>query len=242
MEDVGRGGSVVGIEGEHGGEEAKAGLGDVGEFGGEGALLLLFGDEGPDGFRIGQGLKARPGFSGWGTEQGEDLGQLADFVGALEERVFGEQFGEDAAEAPDVDFGAVGFGAQQEFGRAVPERDDALGQSWGWIGGVSGQTEVGKLDFAAIVHQEIGGLQVAVEDPMGVQVMGGGDGLVHDGFDFGLEEGFLHVFEEGFEIVFEEFHDEIGAVVRMGNVVNKVWYLGFSGAGGRMLADSLSGV
>lgn len=47
---------------------------------------------------------------------------------------------------------------------------------------------------------------------MGVEVLGAGYDLEHDGFDLGGEEGFGHVFEQGLEVVFEEVHDEVDAV------------------------------
>lgn len=134
----------------------------------------------------------------------------------MEERVFGQQLGEDAAQAPDVDFKTIRFGAKEEFWGAVPEGDDKLGELWGWGGGVAGHAEVGEFDLATVVHEEIGGFEIAVQDPVRVEVLSGGDDLKHQGFDLGGEEGFRHVFEESFEIVFEEVHDEVDAVMPNG--------------------------
>lgn len=92
---------------------------------------------------VGEGAEGGPVVLGGRAELGEDLGELVDFVLALEEWVFGLQFAEDAAQAPDVDFEAVAFGAEEQFGGAVPECDDELGEFGGWGGGVAGHAEVG---------------------------------------------------------------------------------------------------
>ena len=76
----------------------------------------------------------------------------------------------------------------------------------------SREAEIGNLDLSAVVHEEVGGFEVAVEDPVGVEVGGCGEELVEDGFEFGGEEGLVHFFGEGFEVVFDEVHYEVDSV------------------------------
>lgn len=133
---------------------------------------------------------------------------MVDFVAALEEGLAGEEFPEDAADAPGVDRGGVAGRAEEELGRAVPEGDDELGEFGGRVADVAGHAEVGDLELAAVVEEEIGGLEVAVEDPVVVEVGDARGELEEEGFDFGGEEGLGHVFEDGLEVVFDEFENE----------------------------------
>ena len=65
---------------------------------------------------------AGPVLLGRGAEHGEDPAQLVRLVVAGEERLPGDQLGQDAAAAPDVHRGGVG-GAQQHLGSSVPQRN-----------------------------------------------------------------------------------------------------------------------
>lgn len=170
---------------------------------------------------LGQAQRARvretpepwPGFFRRDAAELEDLGQLVDFVGALQEWLARQQLAEDAAHGPHVDGWAVFVGAEEEFGRAVPEGHDQLGKLGRWVAVVPCHAEIGDLEGAAVVEEEVGGLEIAVEDPVFVEVADTGDKLVEESFGFGGEEGLGEVFEEGLEVVFEEVEDEEDAVL-----------------------------
>lgn len=72
--------------------------------------------------------EALPFLEGGEAEEFADELDLVDFGFALEEGDSAvEEFREDEAERPDVDGRGVVVVADEEFGRAVPERDDWVG-------------------------------------------------------------------------------------------------------------------
>lgn len=99
----------------------------------------------PEGPGIRQAAERRPGLRGGNAAELEDLGDLVDFVGALEEGVAGEELGEDAAHAPHIDGPSVGPGAEEEFRGAVPEGDDQLGQLGRRVSHVACHAKIGDL-------------------------------------------------------------------------------------------------
>ena len=70
---------------------------------------------------------AGPVLRGGRAEHGQDGGELVRLVEAGEERLAGDELGQDAAAAPDVHRGGVG-GAEQDLGGAVPQRDHLQGE------------------------------------------------------------------------------------------------------------------
>ena len=119
------------------------------------------------GLGIGERAEAWPRLCCRRSEQGEDLAELIDFVLALEEGLARQQLGEDTAQRPDIDLEAVFVGPKEEVWAAVPECDDELGEvrRW-WIARITSHAEVGHLDLAAVVEEEVGGFEVSVQDPM----------------------------------------------------------------------------
>ena len=59
-------------------------------------------------------------------QQFKDPGQLAELVLARQQRAAHQQLAKDAVDAPEVDGEAAGGGAQQQLGRAAPQRDPAV--------------------------------------------------------------------------------------------------------------------
>lgn len=59
-----------------------------------------------------------------------------------------------------------------------------------------GQPEVCNLDTALVRHQQVGNLQVSVDDERGVEISEATEDLLHDTFHLGLREGGLHVVQE----------------------------------------------
>jgi hypothetical protein len=78
--------------------------------------------------------------------------------------------GVDAGEAPHVDGGGVELGAEQDLGRAVPQRDHLVRE--GAHGDAEGarQPEVRELHVPLRVHQQVLRLQVAVQHALPVAV------------------------------------------------------------------------
>ena len=63
-----------------------------------------------------------------GSQHPADLVDLRPLFRAGEERLSQQQLGADASHRPHVDLGAVARRAKQQLGRAVPERDDSVGE------------------------------------------------------------------------------------------------------------------
>jgi hypothetical protein len=121
----------------------------------------------------------------------------------------GEEFAEYTAETPHIDVCVVRCGAEEEVGRAVPESHDELGEvGRRWCGGISGHAKIGDLQDAPVGEEEVGGLEISVEDVVTVEVGQGRCELVEKGFDFRWEERFWLVFEKSLEIVLEKRHDQ----------------------------------
>ena len=79
-------------------------------------------------------------------------------------------FGEDAADGPDVDAGGVELGAEQDFGRFVPQGDDLVGVGAQRDAEGARQSKVGQLQQAVAVHQQVLRLHVAVQHAVRVAV------------------------------------------------------------------------
>ena len=70
----------------------------------------------------------------------------------------------------------------------VPERDDELGQP-PYTDGVtiaSGESKIRHLDLTTVIHQEVGRLEVSVQDPVFVTMGNGGEQLKQQRFDLRL--------------------------------------------------------
>jgi len=83
-----------------------------------------------------------------------------------------------------------------------------------WIPVSSRETKICDLDRAAIVHEEVARLQVAVQNPVRVAMGDGGQELEHERFDFGLQEWGGHDGEERLQVVLDEVHHDEHSVGR----------------------------
>ena len=123
------------------------------------------------GLGIGQRAEAWPCLCCRRSQEGEDLAELVDFVLALEEGLARQQLSKDTAQRPDVDLETVFVGPKKEVWAAVPECDNELSEvGWRRITCVASHAEVGELDLAAVVEEEIGGFEVSVQDPVRMEV------------------------------------------------------------------------
>ena len=92
---------------------------------------------------------------------------------AWKDRLSDENLCQDASHAPDIRRLAVGVRAKEYLGRSVPSGGDFLGQDDVLVGLVgdegAGESEVADLHGAVAVEEQVGGLEVAVDDLCGVQ-------------------------------------------------------------------------
>ncbi len=105
-----------------------------------------------------------PGAFGWGSEQAEDALQLVLVGGSRKQRSTRVHLGHDATDGPDVDAGAVGTAAQQHVRSSVPERHHLVREGVDGDAECPRQTEVGELQLAILVYQEILGLEISMQD------------------------------------------------------------------------------
>ena len=131
----------------------------------------------------------------------------------------GPHLGHDAARAPHVHRGAVVPLAEQQLGRPVPEGDHPVGVPVRLAAPLQAegpsQSEVGQLEDALLGDEDVGGLHVAVDDLVGVDVVEAVEHLLHDALDLAEGELDLAVGEEAGEVVLAEVEDEVegGAVL-----------------------------
>ena len=98
-----------------------------------------------------------------------------------------DKFGEDAANAPHIDRLGIFMASQHDFRGTVPSGDDIFREKHGTatiavLVGVDAtrQAKVANFEIGIRVHQQVGWLQVAVDDFGGVDVPQTSDNLVHE--------------------------------------------------------------
>lgn len=117
------------------------------------------------------GVKVRPVFGGGVPTCAEDEIELRRLVGTAQKARAAEHLGDDAPDAPHVNLGGVLSAPEQEFRRAVPQRNDADRQSLHLAVPAPGQAPIGDLEFALLVDEEVGRLEVPVDDFVDVHVV-----------------------------------------------------------------------
>ncbi len=193
-----------GVVDEHHLEQVEAGVVEVGAEGGVGVAHPL----GERGLEVGVAGHAGPDVLGRGAEEAagelelawvhgacsdtdnlpEDLEDLVNLGVAREQGLAGAHLGKDAADRPHVDAGGVLAAAEQNLRGAVPEGDDLVGVGAQGDAERAGQAEVGELEVALAVDQQVLGLEIAVQDAMAVAVAHARAQLAHELLDHTLAE------------------------------------------------------
>ena len=147
------------------------------------------------------------------TKEFEDLEELTDFSITTEENLTAAEFSHDAANGPHVDGGRIVLFTEEDFGGAVPEGDDFV--SVGVHGDLEGtsKAEVSNLEGVVVLEEDVGGLQVTVNDAVTVAEVETFEELGHEDLEFAAEEG-LSAVDGLLEILVDVFEDEeeLGAV------------------------------
>jgi hypothetical protein len=101
------------------------------------------------------------------TQKLRDDGELVDVVLSGEQRLALEHLCENAARAPDVDLDVVLLPREHDLGCSVVSCRDVSGH----LGVLyTGEAEVADLEIAVLVHEDVAGLQVTVNNTGGVDV------------------------------------------------------------------------
>ena len=104
----------------------------------------------------------------WGsTQEFCDDGELVDVVLSREERLALEHLSEDAASTPDVHLHIVLLPCEHDLGRSIVSGGDIAGHLRVLD---TGEAEIANLQIAVLVDENVGGLEVTVDDTGGVDV------------------------------------------------------------------------
>lgn len=154
-----------------------------------------------------------------GTENVEDLVQLVDIVATLKEWSSTEQLGENAADRPHVDSLGVALEAQHNFWCTVPPRSHVFRHVSSVLLGVNGETtretEIANLELAVGVDEEVTGLQVAVKDIGGVDVLETAEDLVDERLEVCVGQRLARS-DDGGKIALHELFVKVGLVEVVG--------------------------
>ncbi len=131
------------------------------------------------------------------------------FNTALEREDAGEHF--EGGDAEGVDISAVIDGLPHDlFGSHIRGRTFGLLRALFFFvfGGLDGETKVADFDVALVVHQQVGGFDIAVDDAVFVGVMESGSGLIEN-TSYGVTRKSCMFFKERVEIAtLDHLHDQ----------------------------------
>lgn len=104
---------------------------------------------------------------GWCAEELGDDGELVDVILSGKEWLALQHFGKDAAGTPNVDLDVVLLPCEHNLGRAVVARRDVASHLRILD---TGQAEVANLQITVLIDENVGWLQVSVDDTGRVDV------------------------------------------------------------------------
>ena len=177
--------SLLWVELEALAQEVEGVLGGVGEQVRQLGLVALLGqavqhsnsEGGVDGLNI---------FVGRTPSHLKDTIQLVHCGTSGEERTTREELGQNTTNTPDIDSLCVAGRTEKNFRGTVPTGGDVLGQNGArGIGALQGsnrssKTKVSNLEEALRIQEQVGGLQITMDDPTTVHIFQGLQKLVDD--------------------------------------------------------------
>ena len=135
-----------------------------------------------------------------------------------------KEFCQDAANRPDIHPDAVVLGSEEKFWSSIPPGDHDVSVNTSGRTKISGQAKVTQLEATFAVHQEIVGFEVAVKDPVVVEILQSEQGLQSVGFDVCRGQDDAGVLDDDLQICVHEVHHDgdIGPVSEHVNQLNDV--------------------
>ena len=127
-----------------------------------------------------------------GHNSPEDLEDLVNLRVTREEGLSCAHLGKDATDGPHVDASRVLTSTQENLGGSVPQGDDLVGVCAQRNTKGAGKTEIGELEVALLVDEEVLGLEIAVQDAVGVAVLDAIAKLEHELADDLIAKAELH--------------------------------------------------
>jgi len=153
-------------------------------------------------------LEARPFDHVRHAAEARDLVDLVQLALALQRRLAQQHLAKDATNRPHIDRCAVELGAKEQLGRAIPQRHDDRRVIAERVAVRPSETKVGNLQDALVVHQNVGRFEVAVDDPVLMEILHAEQQLLQDTLDLGSREGLSHILQNIFEVVFNVLHHD----------------------------------
>lgn len=105
-----------------------------------------------------------PGPDGIGHHTPEDAEQFVDLTIAREERTLGDQLGKNTTHGPHVHWGRVASLPKQDLRSTIPEGDHLVRVCADGHAKCSSETKVGQFQYTLAVDEQVGQLQVAMEN------------------------------------------------------------------------------
>mmetsp|Transcript_78805 Transcript_78805/g.170338 ORF Transcript_78805/g.170338 Transcript_78805/m.170338 type:complete len:351 (-) Transcript_78805:244-1296(-) len=147
------------------------------------------------------------------SDDRDDFLDLVKVVLASEDGLAADELTEDAPDRPDVDGLCVLAGKQDHLRRSVPARHDIVceGRVVLVVPEATGEAEVADFQVAVLVHQNIGGLQVAVHDIGAVEVQEPAEDLVREVLVVLVIQQLLGV-DHAVKVCLHEVRDDVNVV------------------------------
>ncbi len=145
-----------------------------------------------------RGFRGRPHYA-------EDLIELIHFVPPWEEGVAEQHLSKHASHRPHIDCRGVTRSTEKKLRGAIPKSDHDRGVRPQRMGEVPSETEVTYFESALLSEEEIGCLEVTVEDPVGMKIRNGSQEITEHVLDLPVRKG-RALGKEGLELVLHILH------------------------------------
>ena len=113
----------------------------------------------------------------WSTEELSNDGELVDVILSWEQWLALQHLGEDTSCRPDVDLDVVLLPCKHDLWRSVVSRRNVTGHLWVLN---ARKTEIANLQVAVLVDEDVGWLEIAVDDTGGVDILQSAENLVQE--------------------------------------------------------------
>lgn len=152
-------------------------------------------------------VNVRPVFRCGMSNRTKDEIQLRRLVCSLEKARATEHFCHDTTDTPHVDLCRVLETSEQELRRTIPQRNDLVGQALHFRVPATSQSQIGNLQFALIVYQQVGRLEIPMDHLVCVHIMDAAEQLVGPRLDMILGEFDLLSLKNTGKIILEVLKD-----------------------------------
>lgn len=104
----------------------------------------------------------------WGTEEFSNYGKLVDVILSWEQRLALKHLSKDASSTPDINLNIILLPCKHNLRCSVISGGD-ITSHLGILN--TGKTEIANLEIAVLVDKDVAGLQIAMNDTCGVDIL-----------------------------------------------------------------------